>query len=288
MLNGKVNWYYSTGPSGYETPYANWPLWVFSDGTVADGKLFIPEGHTYSPPLFHGAQQLALNITNGQPVWSIESFDTTQAMAVADGIGVVLNAYDNQIYAYGIGPSKTTVTAPSLGVTTNTPVTISGTVTDISAGSQQEAVAANFPNGLPCVSDASMSQFMEAVYMQQPMPTNITGVPVQIAVLDSNGNHYQIGTTTTDASGTFSLTWTPNIQGNFTVYSTFAGTNSYYGSYGETHLFAGAPAATAAPAATPLTGLASNTTLMYGIVAIAIIIIVIGAAILLVVTRKRP
>ena len=69
----------------------------------------------------------------------------------------ILNAYDNQIYAYGMGPSKTTVTAPDVGVTTATPVTITGTVMDISAGSQQNAVAANFPNGLPCVSDASMS-----------------------------------------------------------------------------------------------------------------------------------
>ena len=41
------------------------------------------------------------------------------------------------------------------------------------------------------------------------------------------------------------------------------------------------PAATAAPTATPLSGLASNTTLMYGLVAIIIVIIVIGAAIML-------
>ena len=31
---------------------------LFSVGTVADGKLFVPEGHMYSPPLFHNAQQL--------------------------------------------------------------------------------------------------------------------------------------------------------------------------------------------------------------------------------------
>ena len=78
-----------------------------------------------------------------------------------------------------MGPSKTTVNAPQVGVTTATPVTITGTVTDISAGAQQKAVAANYPNGLPCVSDASMTQFMEAVYEQQPMPTNITGVQSQ-------------------------------------------------------------------------------------------------------------
>ena len=57
----------------------------------------------------------------------------------------------------------------------------------------------NFPNGLPCVSDASMTQFMEAVYEQQPMPTNTTGVPVTLYVLDSNNNYRSIGTTTTNA-----------------------------------------------------------------------------------------
>ena len=54
---------------------------------------------------------------------------------------------------------------------------------------------------------------MEAVYMQQPMPTNATGVPVTFSVVDSNGNYRQIGTTTSDASGTFAFTfWTPDIQ----------------------------------------------------------------------------
>ena len=71
-----------------------------------------------------------------------------------------------------------TVNAPSVGVTTATPITISGTITDISAGAKQEAVAANFPNGLPAVSDASMTAWMEYVYMQQPTPTNTTGVPI--------------------------------------------------------------------------------------------------------------
>ena len=115
-------------------------------------------------------------------MWSIDAYDVTTAPAISDGVMTTLNSYDNQIYAYGMGPSKTTVTAPDIGVTTATPITITGTVTDISAGTQQNAVAANFPNGLPCVSDASMTQFMEAVYMQQPMPTNITGVPVTLSV----------------------------------------------------------------------------------------------------------
>jgi hypothetical protein len=52
---------------------------------------------------------------------------------------------------------------------------------------------------------------MEYVYMQQPMPLDVTGVPVTISVLDANGNYRQIGTATSDGSGMFTLTWTPAI-----------------------------------------------------------------------------
>ena len=86
------------------------------------------------------------------------------------------------------------------------------------------------------------------------MPTNFTGVKVQIAVLDSNGNHYPVGTVTTDASGMYTLSYTPTIAGNFTVFATFAGTNGYWPSSAETSFVATGAHATEAPTATPLTG----------------------------------
>ena len=199
-----------------------------------------------------------------------------------------MSSYDNQLYGIGQGPSQTAVNAPNTGVTTGTPVTITGSVMDISAGSQQNAVAMNFPNGLPCVSDASMSQFMEAVYEQQPMPTNLTGVPVVLSVVDSNGNNRVIGTTTTDASGTYGYAWTPNISGNYTITATFPGSNSYYGSCAETYVYANAPSATSGPTATPVTGLASTSTVELGIAALAIIIVIIGVVLAMLVLRKRP
>jgi hypothetical protein len=292
MTNGDQIWWTDTailsGPSGTETPYGIWPLWVQGTGQVAcPGIIYLDEGHQYSPPLFHGAQYLAINMTNGQLVWKVLGFADTGA-EVSYGILTLYNAYDGQIYAFGRGPSDTTVTAPDLGVTTATPVTITGTVTDVSPGSQQEAVAANFPNGLPCVSDASMSQFMEAVYEQQPMPTNITGVPVTLTETDHNGNTYTIGTTTSDSSGTFAYTWTPPIVGNYTIVATFGGSGGYYGSCAETHIYASAPAPTAAPTASPPTGLATTSTVEYGIVAVIIVIIIIGAVLALLMMRKHP
>jgi hypothetical protein len=295
MTNGDIIWSWSTveanGPAGTETPYGVYPLWVFADEALAgqgsNTVLYLSEGHEYSPPLFHGARELALNATTGQLVWSNLGFDTT-ATAVAYGIMTTFNAYDGQIYAYGQGPSKTTISAPQVGVTTETPVAFTGSVTDISAGASQEAVAANFPNGLPCVSESSMTGFMEAVYEQQPMPTNVTGVPVTLSVIDVNGNHYNIGTTTTNAMGTYGLTWTPIIPGNYTVIATFGGSGAYYGSSAQTYFYAGSPAPTAAPTATPVTGLATSSEVTYGIVAAVIVIIIAIAIVALLLLRKKP
>jgi hypothetical protein len=285
LSTGKINWHYSTPSGGYESPYGTEPLWAFTVGTVADGLLFVPEGHMYSPPLFHGAQQLALNITTGELVWSIDAFDTTSGPAIADGIMTTLNAYDNQIYAWGMGPSKTTVTTPNPVTSVNSPIVITGTITDISAGASQQAVAANYPNGLPCVSDDSMSSFMEAVYMQQSMPTNLTGVPITLSVLDANGNYRTIGKTTSTAGGTFAYTWIPDIPGDFTVYATFTGSLSYYSSSAESHFYV-SPAAntpTLQPTQAPS---AADLYFVPAIVGVIIAIIVVGAVLAMLVTKK--
>ena len=291
LTNGNLLWTYTPPPAGVQTPTSDYLIEQLYSLTLGGGELFVGTGLSHGDPLYDGSQIIALNATNGKVIWTINGFMAqghTGGNAIADGYFVTFNGYDNQIYSFGQGPSKTTVNAPDIGVTTSTPITITGTVMDISAGSQQNAVAANFPNGLPCVSDASMSQFMESVYEQQPMPTNITGVPVTLYVLDSNNNYRAIGTTRTNAQGEFGLTWTPDITGNYTVYATFAGTGAYYGSSSSTIFYASSPAATPAATATPLTGLASNATLMYGLVAIIIVIIVIGAVIMLMLSRKRP
>ncbi len=174
----------------------------------------------------------------------------------------------------------------AIGVTTATQVTITGTVMDVSAGSQQEAVAANFHNGLPAVSDASMSSFMAAVYMQQPIPHNATGVPVTLSVVDSNGNYRTIGQTTSDATGAYGFKWTPDIPGSYTIIATFAGSNGYYGSTAQTYLNAGSPSTTA-PTAAPQTGLATTTDIMTYIVVAAVAIIIAIAVATVLILRKH-
>ena len=158
-----------------------------------------------------------------------------------------LNAYDNQIYAFGKGPTRLTVSAPGSSISAGGSLVISGTITDISAGTLQQTQSANFPNGVPCVSDASMKQWMEFVYMQQPCPTNVTGVPITLSVMDANGNYRSIGTAVSDGSGFFSYQWTPDIEGKYTVVATFAGTESYYSSAAEAGFAVDAAASTPAP-----------------------------------------
>lgn len=283
ITSGALKWAYHTPPAGFESPYGHNSLWTFTVGTIADGKLFVPEGHMYSPPLYHGAQQLALNLTNGEVVWSIDAFDVTSGPAISDGVMVTLNAYDNQIYAYGKGPSKVTVTGPESAQAFGAPVLIKGTVTDISAGSQQQAVAANFPNGLPCVSDESMTPWMEYVYMQQPCPTNVTGVEVIIEVFDPNSNYYEVARTTSDASGFFKATFVPPVPGAYTVIARFAGSESYYGSYAETAVYVEeAPVVTPEP--TPVPQAPVETYFTVSTIAIIVAIVVVGVLLL----RKRP
>jgi len=290
MATGKVNWYTNTtkltGEAGANTPYGVWPIWVQTGIGGGGGIMWLEEGHEYSPPLFIGAELLALNTTTGELVWSIESFDVDANPELAYGIMTILNAYDNQIYAYGKGPTSITVSAPQIGVTTATPVTITGTIMDVSAGAKQEAVAANYPNGLPVVSDDSIRSFMESVYMQQPIPHNITGVPITLSVLDANGNYRTIGTTTSDGTGTFAYTWTPDISGSYTVIATFLGTNGYYGTTAQSHFYASEAAVTPSPT-TGLSGAATaGDLLLY--MAVAVIIIVIAIAIVgALLLRKR-
>jgi PQQ enzyme repeat. len=288
---GEILWHQTTeaiqGSAESNTPYGVWPVWTRECSmTVADGKLYFGEGHEYSPPLFRGAREVCLNATTGEPIWTVLLSAVESAAPVADGILTTINAYDNQIYAFGMGPSKTTVNIPNPVVTVGAPIVIQGTVTDVSAGTKQDAVAANFPNGLPCVSDASQTQFMEAVYEQQTMPSNITGVPVTLYVVDANGNYRAIGATTSDAYGTFSLTWQPDIAGDYKVYATFAGSHAYYGSTASSSFYAAEPAATQAPAATPAPSM-SDQYFLPAVIGLFIAIIAVGLLTILML-RKHP
>ncbi len=248
LTTGALKWTYKTGDSGYETPYGVWP--IANVEMLADGKLFVMGGHLYSPPLFHGGQLYAINATSGALVWSMPSFAITNNAngVLADGYLVVANGYDNQLYCYGTGQSATTVSAPDTAIPQGTPVLIQGTVTDQSPGQTSLGIPAA---GTPAISDASMNAWMQYLYMQQPMPSNATGVPVTLTALDPNGNTQNIGTVTSDVDGIFMTAWTPPVPGVYKITATFAGSNSYFASHAETGMVVAKASAATVPTATP-------------------------------------
>jgi outer membrane protein assembly factor BamB len=237
MRTGKLLWKYNNTFSAHETPWGNYPIFP---AAICDGKVYVYSGeHSPNVPPYKGSRARCLNATTGEEIWTMLSWGAVGGFAdegwpVADGSLVYYNCYDMQVYCLGKGPSATTVAAsPKVSVHGNN-VLIEGTVIDTAAGTAQKEQAARFPNGVPAVSDASMGQWMEYVYMQKPIPTNATGVTVSLDTLDPNGNFVHIGTPTTDTSGLYSYAFTPEVPGKYTIIATFAGSESYWGSYAET------------------------------------------------------
>ncbi len=282
MTTGKVEWKFGNGgadnsTNSYFQAPGNYPTFI---NAVGNGILYlVTTEHTAETPIYKGAMTRAINATDGTEIWSLSDYTgefSAISYAISDGCAVFYNGYDAQIYSVGQGPSATTVTAPSAGLSFGQSVVIKGTVTDVSAGTTQAQQAANFPNGVPAASDASMTAWMGYVYQQQPMPTNFTGVTVTLDVLDHNGNYRNIGTATTDATGSYSLNWVPDIPGSYNVIATFHGTNGYWPSYAETSFIVDNQAqASATP--TAQSNVATTGDLMTYVFAAAIAIIIVIA-----------
>lgn len=285
ITNGNILWTYYAGSAGYNTVYGSWPNKVVE--VVADGKIYLNGGHTYNPPLFRGSHLYCLNATTGKEIWKILSFtaNNNPSTVISDGIMVAENAYDNQIYAYAPGLSATTVTAsPKVSVFGND-VLVEGTVTDQSPGQTCQGLPAA---GTPAISDVSQEAWMEYIYEQQPIPTNATGVPVSIDVIDANNNFRHIGSATSDATGAFSFQWTPDIPGKYTVVASFGGSNSYYASSAETSFAVNTAPAPSSTATTSTSVSVADTYFVPAIAGLFVLIIIVLALVVLQMIRKRP
>ena len=247
--------------------------------------------HSGNQPLSRGAPAVALNTTDGSVVWRVDGLYRTTNWGgtpiLGDSVIAMYNTYDQQVYAIGKGPSSTTVNAPDLSVEFGKSCMVKGAVNDVSPGVKQTGITLRFPNGVPATSDDSQGEWMKYVYCQFPKPVNATGVPVMLSVFDSNGNTYDIGQATTDASGTFGFAWKPEIPGQYTVYATFPGSESYYPSFAQTYVnVEETPAASPTVTAQPYTSV-SDTYFIPAVASIIVAIAIVGA-VLLVAVRKRP
>ena len=247
--SGQIAWNFTAPATPFESPW--YPsISLFSNApTIADGKLYYANGeHSPTEPLCRDWRLWCLNATTGAVIWS--KMDGGSAGAISDGYLTFEDKYDGYMYIFGKGTSATTVTVPQSQITSGTSVVVSGTILDQSPGivpSATSPIGTSAPQknnrgitAVPCISDASMSTYMEYLYGQQPIDgmyhnMTVTGVPVSIDAVDPNGNTVHIGDTTSDMSGTFAYTWTPTITGEYKISATFAGSNSYGSSWAETH-----------------------------------------------------
>jgi hypothetical protein len=294
LSTGKIAWTFSSGEAGYETPYGSYPFWY--GPVIGGGVVFAGTGeHSPTHPFIRGERLFALDAETGKQVWNISGLMVTRS--IADGYLVVYNGYDNQLYCFGKGPSATTVETPLTGVPKGTAITITGSITDQSAGQP----------GTPAIADADQGPWMEYLKMQQPIPDGVTihGVPVIITATAPDGTITEVATVTSGMSGQYGASWNPPGEGLYKITATFVGSESYGSSYDESFVtVVSAPSASVQPTISPLTpptnvptspsasitiapipGESPNTVLYVAVG--AVIVIAVVAAVALVLRRRK-
>lgn len=265
---GKIAWRYDTGYPGYEAAFSSYP--VFTNPQVADGKLYVANGeHSPTEPLMRGWKLHCINATTGEGIWNITGGGTVGA--IADGYVTFDSRYDGYLYVFGKGKSATTVTTPDTATPKGTTVVIKGAVLDQSPAQP----------GTPCVSKDSMATQMEYLHMQQSIGglwgnETITGVPVILTALGSDGSSIDIGTVTTDGYyGTFSKSWAPPEEGDYKIIASFAGDDSYGSSSASTAMSVG-PAPEPIQFPQQIAPTDYTMTIISGVIAVIIAVAIVG------------
>ena len=287
LKDGHLLWTSTAFPS---TEYANNALPYVCTGTVLVGGNFYTYGG-YSlgyqlDPVPRFGMLVCINATTGNISWTLNG--GIYPTSAANGYVIGLSQYDGNLYCLGKGPSSTTVTAQQqLGGS----VLIQGSVLDKSSGGSSSAtLAALCPTGVPAISDEDMSVWMDYLYMQNSTllnsPPQCNGVPVTLTAVDPNGNTVTIGTTTSNSQGNYGFQWTPTTPGIYTIYATFAGSNSFYRSSASTYAtVTSASSSTPAPTSATQPIIANSDIVTY--LAIAVVAIIFAIAINIVITLRK-
>jgi hypothetical protein len=310
-LQKGLNWTYSAWENASEIVEGS--IYWSGIALISDGKVYVAFGEPAQ-----GAPFVCLDAFSGDEIWRTDGmFRQTWGgpnVFIGDSVIVTLDTYDMRVYAIGKGPTAITASAPSVSVPFDTAVSIKGKVTDVSPGTwdsglgtymnmnvdeppteshgpsslsaESSAMQLRFPDGVPAVSDANMSDWMKYVYKNLPRPDDVMGVEVVIYVLDSNDNYYEVARTVADSNGVYDCEFVPMIPGKYVVYAAFEGSNSYYGSVAETTLVVD-DAISATPPPTPTPDSVADLYFVPAVAGILVAIIVLGALIALLILKKR-
>jgi hypothetical protein len=279
MMTGDLLWTYNVVDPYNEILWANnwWVYPVF----ITDGKIYYSQvEHSPIDPRPRGGPFLCLNVTNGELIFRADGlFRGTMWGGIAiigDSIIATQDTYDQRIYGIGKGPSATAVSVQNDVSSLGSSVLVKGMVTDVSPGTNSAGLEMRFPNGVPAVSDANMSDWMLYVYKQFERPADAVGVEVVLSVVDPNNNCYEVGRATSDSSGFFKLAFTPEVPGEYTVIASFEGSGAYYASFAETGInVEEAPAATPAPTPVPQEPVGTYFTVSTVLIIVAIAIVAV-------------
>ncbi len=261
---GKFLWNWTAPSIGYlETEgleYTPLSLAFFIDDPLTGIDKVYLHGSTgwagQTSPIRRDGSIFALDTSTGKMLWRLTAYpsyanNALSKVVISEGRIIYLDNHDNQIYCIGKGPSATTVSVPQSVSTLGSDVLITGTVTDQSPSGRLN-INGNLDfslKGTPAIADESMDAWMEYMYHQRPLPTDVKGVPVKITAIDPNGNLQNIGTAVSDKNGNYGIMWTPPVPGIYHIKATFEGSASYGSSDAST--FFGVNEAAGSPQVTP-------------------------------------
>jgi hypothetical protein len=297
--NGEIVWHYINPDTYYEEPYGS-NIVAASDypnnlglsvgdayssysygatgpivgGNTAERAVIYAVQSEHSATFYYrGYGMQAVDLMTGAHLFDIKGVYSLGG--IAEGVLIMEDSRNGMTRGFAKGETETTVSTSSKVIAKGESVLLEGTVLDLSPAQP----------GAACVSDADQEAWMEYLHMQQPYPFSAQGVSVSLDALDPNNNFVHIGDATSDLTGQYSLGFTPELEGKYTVVASFYNTEAYYGSTAETAVLVTAgPVATAEPTPTP----ASNTDMyILGIGTAALVLIAVVGLIIILMLRRR-
>ncbi|KON32859.1 hypothetical protein AC477_02345 [miscellaneous Crenarchaeota group-1 archaeon SG8-32-1] len=250
LVDGSHLWEYEISDPYSEQLFGNnWPAPI---GFVCDGKVYLFHmEHSVINPMPRGAPTACIDLNTGAEIWRVNGIRLGTRWGgqpiIGDSTIVGFDSYDNTITAIGKGPSATTVSTPGTGVAKGSKALISGTVMDISPGTKDPKQMMRFPEGVPAVSDASMSEWMLYVYKTEQPSMDIMGVTVHLEAYDPDGEYLYIGATQTDMYGNYGHAFTPAKEGTYWIMASFKESGGYYGSTDTAYLAVGPAVSASGP-----------------------------------------